>query len=80
MGFPDLYQQLMNQPLDQRSWGVNAGDELRNDLKPVVYLNALDPVTHDFIHLRPLTIVKPKGEKSVENIHRFLVSVFFFSL
>lgn len=71
MCFADLNEQLMDQPLHQRSGCVNAGNQLRNHLQPVVDLDALDAFSHDLVDLGPLPIVKPQRQESVGKVYTF---------
>lgn len=59
MSLANINEKLMDQSLHQRAGRVDAGNELWDDLKPVVDLDAFDALTHEFVHLRPLAIVKP---------------------
>ena len=64
MCLADVHQQLMDQPLHQEPRCVDARYELRDYLKPVVYLNALDAFPHNVIHSWPLAIVEPERQQS----------------
>ena len=56
----------MNQPSDEGSRGVDPGDELRDDLKPIVDLDGPHTLVQRLVHVGLVTVVEeqrqePKG-------------------
>lgn len=76
MLFPNVSQKLMNKTAHKGPLSVYSSDKLWYDLQPIIYLYGLDPIHKCFIHVRPLTIVKPKSQQST-NSCKFIICVFY---
>ena len=65
MMFAYISEQLMYEPTNKLSRSVNPGNQLWNNLQPSINLDCLDTVHKSFIHLRPMTVIEPKGQQSI---------------
>lgn len=64
MSLANVHQKLVDQAADQLALGVDAGNELRNDLEPSVDVDGPDTFHQGFVHFRPVTVVEPEGEEA----------------
>ena len=57
---PDITQQLVQQNMHMLFLGVDARDELRDDIEPRVHREHLESLAHCGVHHRELAVIKPQ--------------------
>ena len=62
MSLSDIHQQLMDEPADQLTLGIDTCDELGNDLEPRVDIDSADAFDQGFVDFGPVAVVEPQRQ------------------